>query len=298
MTSLPRIGSRSASAANSARFEIPNEQLQQFPQLQIPSATTPQLQTADNFETIGIASYQHIFSPNVLANLHGMVRDNSDDLNSNNGSWPIAAFLHNDFKEGYFNAAISIHHDRHEWKAGLESDNLFLHENFSDIITASPSGPNYPFDPGTPATFAFTGNRPDLEQSAYVQDLIHLGQWTVNAGLRWDHYQLVVNQNAVSPRISIARYFPAANLVVHASYDRVFQTPSFENILLASSPDVTVLNPNVFGCQSSLPTVTTSNSARPRVSSTSSASTRTISAVTSTTTPTTIKSSARPSAFP
>ncbi len=228
-----------------ARFEIPNEQLQQFPQLQIPSATTPQLQTAGNFETIGIASYQHIFSPNVLANLHGMVRDNSDDLNSNNGAWPIAAFLHNDFKEGYFNAAVSIHHGRHEWKAGMESDNLFLHENFSDIITASPSDPYYPFDPGTPATFAFTGNRPDLEQSAYIQDLIHLGQWTVNAGLRWDHYQLVVNQNAVSPRISVGRYFPAANLVVHASYDRVFQTPSFENILLASSPDVTVLNPNV-----------------------------------------------------
>ena len=32
---------------------------------------------------------------------------------------------------------------------------------------------------------------------------------------------------------------------MHAAYDRVFQTPSFENILLASSPDVVVLNPNV-----------------------------------------------------
>ncbi len=231
-----------------ARFEIPNEQLQQFPQLQGPPGTVPQLQTAGNFETMGIASYQHIFSPNVLANLRGMVRDNSDDLNSNTGAWPIAAFLHNDFKEGYFNADISIHHGRHEWKAGLESDSLFLHEHFSDIITANPNltiDPYYPFDPGTPATFAFIGSRPDLEQSAFVQDLIHLGQWTINAGLRCDHYQLVVNQNAVSPRFSVARYFPTANLIVHASYDRVFQTPSFENILLASSPDVTVLNPNV-----------------------------------------------------
>jgi hypothetical protein len=231
-----------------ARFEIPNEQLQEFPQLQGPPGTIPQLETAGNFETMGIASYQHIFSPNVLANLRGMVRDNSDDLNSNSGAWPIAAFLNNDFKEGYFNAAVSVHRGRHEWKAGLESDNLFLHENFSDIITANPNlliDPYYPFDAGTPAMFAFTGNRPDLEQSAYVQDLIHLGKWTVNAGLRWDHYQLLVNQNAVSPRLSAARYFPAANVVVHASYDRVFQTPSFENILLASSPDVTVLNPNV-----------------------------------------------------
>ncbi|MEY2396716.1 MAG: hypothetical protein QOF94_3061 [Acidobacteriaceae bacterium] len=228
-----------------SRYEIPNQQLQQFPQLQDPPGTVAQLQTAGNFETIGIASYQHIFSPNVLANIHGMVRDNSADLNSNNGAWPIAAFLHNDFKEGYVKAAISIHRGGHEWKAGIETDNLFLHENFSDVITASPSDPNYPFDPGTPTRFAFTGNRPDLEQSAFLQDLIRLGKWTVNAGFRWDHYQLIVNQNAVSPRLSVARYFPTANLIVHASYDRVFQTPSFENILLASSSSVISLNPSV-----------------------------------------------------
>jgi outer membrane receptor for Fe3+-dicitrate len=228
-----------------ARYEIPNNQFQQFPQLQDPHGTVPQLQTAGNFETIGIASYQHIFSSNVLANVHGMVRDNSADLNSNNGAWPIAAFQRNDFKEGYIKAAISIHHGRHEWKAGIESDNMFLRENFRDVITASPNDPNYPFTPGTPPSFAFTANRPDLEQSGFLQDLIHLGKWTVNAGLRWDHYQLIVNQNAVSPRLSAARYFPAANLIIHASYDRVFQTPSFENILLASSPTVNSLNPNV-----------------------------------------------------
>ncbi len=78
-----------------------------------------------------------------------------------------------------------------------------------------------------------------------MQDLIRLGKWTVSAGLRWDHYQLLVNQNAVSPRLGVARYFSSANLVLHASYDRAFQTPAFENILLASSPTVVSLNPNV-----------------------------------------------------
>jgi outer membrane receptor for Fe3+-dicitrate len=228
-----------------ARYEIPNEYLQQFPAGQDPPGSVAQLQTADNFETMGIASYQHIFSPNVLANVRGMVRDNSLDLNSNNGSWPIAAFQHNHFREGYFNGSVSIHHARQEWKAGIESDNLSLHENFSDIITVNPNDPNNPFDPGTPATFAFTGSRPDLEQAVYVQDLIKFGNWTVNAGLRWDHYQLLLNQNAVSPRFSLARYFRAANLIVYASYDRIFQTPSFENILLSSSSQVTSLDPSV-----------------------------------------------------
>jgi hypothetical protein len=214
-----------------ARYEIPNEQLQQ---------AAGQHQTGDNFETMGIVSYQHIFSSDAIGWLRGMVRDNSNDLFSNPLSTPVIAFQNNDFKEGYFTGSVAIHHGRHEWKAGVESDVLFLHENFRDVIT-DPTR----FDAGTPTTFAFTGSRPDLEQSAYVQDAVRLGKWTVNAGLRWDHYQLLVNQNALSPRLSIARYFPSLGLVLHVSYDRVFQTPSFENILLSSSPAVQSLNPNV-----------------------------------------------------
>jgi len=94
-------------------------------------------------------------------------------------------------------------------------------------------------------TFAFTGSRPDLEQSAYVQDLIRLGNWTVNVGLRWDHYQLLLNQNAVSPRVAMSRYFPTLGLNLHMSYDRIFQTPSFENILLSSSPAAESLDTSV-----------------------------------------------------
>ncbi len=79
-----------------------------------------------------------------------------------------------------------------------------------------------------------------------MQDLIHLGNWTINAGLRWDHYQLLLNKQAVQPRLSIARYFPSTGIVVHFSYDRVFQTPSFENILLSNSNAITALDPTEF----------------------------------------------------
>jgi hypothetical protein len=214
-----------------SRFQIPNEQVQQ---------ASGQRQDADNFETMGIASYQHVFSSNSLGSIRGMVRDDSNDLFSNPASTPVIAFLHNDLREGYVNGSISVHHGRQEWKAGVESDVMFLHENFHDSIT----NPDQ-FDDGTPLNFAFKGSRPDLEQSAYVQDLIRLGDWSVSAGLRWDRYQLLVNQNAVSPRLSVARFFPAAGLVIHVSYDRVFQTPSSENILLSSSSQVVSLNPNV-----------------------------------------------------
>jgi TonB-dependent Receptor Plug Domain len=223
-----------------ARYLIPNEQIQQtFCYADGQTSGPPcQIQNAGNFETMGIAFYEHTFSSNVVADFHGMVRDNSNDFNSNPLSNPILIFQHNWFREGYFRGNITINHGRHEIKAGVESDNMFLNENFSYII----SDPTQ-FDPATPLTFAFKANRPDLEQAAYVQDMIRLGNWTVSAGLRWDHYQLLLNNQAVDPRFSISRYFPSANLVLHFSYDRIFQTPSFENILLSSSTAATELNP-------------------------------------------------------
>ena len=136
-----------------------------------------------------------------------MVRDASNNFFSNAYSTPIIAFQHNWFSEGYFNGALSIHHGRQEWKVGVESDVMFLHENFSNVIT-DPSQ----FEPGTPPAFTFPGNqpslgqRPSLEQSAFVQDMVRWANWTLSAGLRWDHYQLLVNQNALRPPFRFALF--------------------------------------------------------------------------------------------
>src|ERR1700719_2995500 len=189
---------------------------------------------------MGILSYQHIFSPNVLGDLRLMVRDDSNTLTSNPFATPIIAFQDRGFREEYFKGSVSAHHGRHEWKAGVEADFIALRESFRDVITDASQ-----FGPGTPGSFRFASNGRDVEQSGFVQDFIRLGKWTASAGLRWDHYQLLVNQNAVSPRLGIARHVPAADLVLHASYDRVFQTPAFENLLLSSSAAVVALNPNV-----------------------------------------------------
>ncbi len=211
-----------------SRFEIPNEQLQE---------QAGQLQTGSNFETLGSVRFQRIFSEDSLGTLEGFVRNNANDLYSNNFSTPIIAFQKSYFNEGYFKGTYSKHYRNQEFKAGVESDNAFLHENFNYAITDPTQ-----FDPDTPPTLAFADNRPDLEQAAFVQDLIHLGRWTISGGLRWDHYQLILNENGISPRISIGYYIPSMKTVLHASYDRVFQTPSFENILISSSSQIDALS--------------------------------------------------------
>ena len=169
-----------------SRFEIPNELLQQ---------AAHQRQDRGNFETTGVLSYQHIFTPNVLGDLRFMARDDTNTLSSSASSTPIVAFQDRGFREEYLKASASVHHGIQEWKAGVEADFTHIHEQFSDVVSDFTR-----FEPGTPPAFQFLGRGRDLEQSAFVQDFIRLGKWTVSAGLRWDHYQLLVNQNALSPR--------------------------------------------------------------------------------------------------
>ena len=245
-----------------SRYDIPNELIQQ---------AAGQRQTADNIETMGIASYQHLFSANAMAQFFGMVRDNSNDFYSNPQSIPVYVGQHNDFRDGYVKGIYTHNHGRQEWKAGFESDNAFLHEDTCYVITSDEDddsgarpgshprprmGRAHPMNAGTDlrlcaaapvnddnAPFSFVDQRPDLEQAAFVQDLIRLNNWSISAGLRWDHYQLILNDWALEPRFSISRYFPSAQTVLHFSYDRVFQTPSFENILLSSSTQVESIDP-------------------------------------------------------
>ncbi|MGB6192122.1 MAG: TonB-dependent receptor [Terracidiphilus sp.] len=213
-----------------SRFLIPNEYVQQ---------TAGQIQNGDNFETMGIGSYQHILSPNSLIDLAAMLRENSNHLYSNVNPTPIAAFQNNHFGEAYFKGTWSLHHGIHDFKAGVDSDSRFLHEDFHYVITDPDQ-----FDDDTPQSLTFVAQRPNLEQSAFVEDMIHVAKWNINAGLRWDHYQLLLNQNAFSPRLSVARYLPSLRMVLHASYDRIFQPPSYENILISSSPEIDALSDN------------------------------------------------------
>jgi hypothetical protein len=211
-----------------SRFLIPNE---------LPQQQAGQRQNGDNFESLGTAKYQHILTAESLFTIAVMGRENDNDLYSNVNPTPIAAFQHNSFREAYFKATYALDRGAHDFKAGVESDNLFLHENFSYAITDPAQ-----FDPGTPPTLSFNEHRPDLEQSAFVEDNLHARGWTIDLGVRWDHYQLLLNRSAVSPRIAIGRYLLASRTVLHGSWDRIFQTPSFENILISSSAQTSALS--------------------------------------------------------
>ncbi len=207
-----------------ARFDVPNENLQQAAG-QRQDRTTP--------EVAGQFSWDHVFSANLLLNTRAYVEDLSANLWSNPLSTPVIAAQERGFRRSYWSEVLAGHHGHHEWKAGGDA----FYAPVTEALQYQITDPTY-FDPGTPQTFGFYDHRLDREQSLFAQDQVHWGNLTVSAGLRWDHYSLVVREHAFSPRLGVGYYFPKLGLTLHASYDRVFQTPATENLLLASSPQL------------------------------------------------------------
>lgn len=214
-----------------AGFEVPNELVQEI---------AGQRQDRANDETGGQVSYQHVFAPALLASLRTRIRDVSSTLRSNDLSTPIQPSQDRGFREGYLNGSIAGTFRGHDWKAGGDALFVNVREAFSFRLT-DPGA----FDESTPVQFTFKDRGDDREQSVYVQDTMRFGRLTVSAGIRWDHYRFLVADRAFSPRVGAAWYIPSANLVIRASYDRAFQTPAIENLLLASSPQLEVVNANV-----------------------------------------------------
>ena len=214
-----------------ARFLVPNENVQQ---------TAGQRQHRATLETLGTVAWQHIFSPQAMGELSGMVRDDTALLTSNQASTPIIASQNRGFREAYSKGSLTLDRGNNELKAGFEGDFTNLHEQFAYSITDPTQ-----FDPGTPAAFqAFEKGR-DREQALFVEDTSHWKDWNLAAGLRWDNYELLVHQSAFSPRLALSRHIKPGNVVAHISYDRVFQTPAIENLLISSSAAVTSLDPAV-----------------------------------------------------
>jgi hypothetical protein len=212
-------------------FLVPNELLQQV---------AGQRQSRENQETTGTAYYQRTMTTNLLLDVQGSVRDSSAQLSSNPLSMPIVVSQQRGFREGYIRTDLAGHHRRHDWKIGADAVFTPVHEALQYVITDATQ-----FDPGVQPAFSFSDRRWDREESAFVQDQIRLRSWNVSAGLRFDHYSFLVDESAWSPRVAVSRFFSSSDLLIHASYDRAFQTPAIENLLLASSPQLDSLSPQV-----------------------------------------------------
>ncbi len=215
-------------------YIVPNDLVQQN------QFIGPQRQDASSTENGGQVYFQHSISPTLFLTVSGGVRDSSFSLRSNLLSTPVIVEQNRGYTEGYVRGDIAGHHGHHDWKAGVDSFFTPVHEALAYHIT-DPSQ----FDPGTQINFHFHEQKWDVEPSFYVQDQMHYGNWNFSAGVRFDYYSFVVSKAAISPRLGVSYFIPSWNLLLHAAYDHIFQTPAMENLLLASSPELDSVSPEV-----------------------------------------------------
>jgi outer membrane receptor protein involved in Fe transport len=211
-----------------SEFLVPNEILQQ---------EAGQRQENTGREHTGQAAWTRILGRRSVFNARGMVQHLSAALESNPQSTPVIVQQDRSFTRGYANASLSLDAGRHQIKFGGDLVFTPVKEQLAYVVTDESAA-----DEETEADFAFADEQRNREQSLFVQDTLRAGRLTVSAGLRFDRYDFVVRDTALSPRLGIA-WAATRDLVVRASYDRVFQTPAVENLLLASSPLVERVSP-------------------------------------------------------
>ena len=209
-------------------FGVPNEIVQE---------TAGQRQDNSRSDEALHGAWTRVLGARSVLSTRGLVQHLAASLVSNAASTPVIVDQERSFTRGYINASLATDLGRHQLKFGGDLVVTPVREALGYQITDDDF-----VEKGTAETFHFFDERTSNEQSLYIQDTLRRGALTFSAGLRWDRYDFVVRENALSPRLGIA-WAPTADLVFRASYDRVFQTPAVENLLLASSPDIDEINP-------------------------------------------------------
>ena len=208
--------------SNRTGFLVPNDLVQQ---------DAGQRQDRRSAETAGQIHYQHTLSARALGSVRGMVRDLTSELWSNALSTPVYVEQDRGFREGAIIGDLTIEDERHTLKLGADLRVNDIREQFA---LAEPNElPELDLD--------FQDEQRSTEVGLFVQDHIRLGNFAANLGVRFDHYSLLVEDNAFSPRVALSYYIPQVDLQLFASYDRIFQPPPMENLLLSSSaPDLDI----------------------------------------------------------
>ena len=172
------------------------------------------------------------------------------ELFPSEGDTPISA--NQDRRHTRHGVLVNLTHAvgaEHVLKAGIDYQHVKPREVFSFFITdedaaedAGISKEALAFDRNNPFRFEDAASRDQF--SIYFQDTFSLfDRLTINAGLRFDHTEVLVNASALSPRLGAVYFIPQWSTTVRASYNRLFMPPQVENLLLSSSEEARALSP-------------------------------------------------------
>ncbi|MEZ5419366.1 MAG: TonB-dependent receptor [Vicinamibacterales bacterium] len=142
-------------------------------------------------------------------------------------------------------ASLSRAAGRHLLTAGGEAARLSLHEDFTFAVTDDDAGDL------SDSALAFTAGRPfrfsdrvaRWQWSAFAQDRFDAGPLALDLGLRYDRTALLVEASQWSPRLGAGLDLSGLAASMRLSFNRFFQPPQAEHLLLASSESARALSP-------------------------------------------------------
>lgn len=235
---------RSVITFGGSNFQVPNRLEQELAHQNL------RQRLRDNSQNL---TFTHIFSPNSVTQFSFFNRSSQARLTSNPTATPVVAFQDRTLRNYGGIGSLSLTRGSHNIKLGGQVTVTPLDESFSfyptqvfdDIVNEDGkvfANPVNSFNAARP--FQFAGQKTGRTLSAYFQDRFPLFKnFTLDAGIRYDNYKLLISEQALSPRIGVAYYIPSTQTTLHASYNRLFQPPPAENLLLASSREAAAISP-------------------------------------------------------
>jgi outer membrane cobalamin receptor len=174
-------------------------------------------------------------------------------LFSSPGDTPVTADQARHLSTLTFNTRYSRLWQGHRLRAGADWQRIPLSEDFSFGITSpafnEPKSPDFrptlvPYDLSRGgARFYFSSKATGNVYSGFAQDDIKWKRFTLGLGWRYDAYQFLVKGFQLQPRLGIAFHLKETGTVFRASYNRNYQTPPNENLLLSDSAQAAALAP-------------------------------------------------------
>ncbi|MGH9939746.1 MAG: TonB-dependent receptor [Blastocatellia bacterium] len=195
------------------------------------------------------ASWQRLFSDRTVGNFAVSHRRRQSRLFGSENDIPIFAEQDRAHTRTGFIASLTHQRSGHTIKTGVEASRIAPRESFTFYITDEEEAEKrevgdeaLEFDDDDP--FVFRDRRVRGQFSLYAQDQFSPARnLTLQVGLRYDHSSLLVSDQQFSPRLGAVYFIPKTKTALRASFNRLFQPPQVDNLLLSASEQARRLSP-------------------------------------------------------
>lgn len=227
-------------AANGSDFNVSNDLVQE-------SAGQRQKQKLrDNAQAF---TWQHVWTARTVTDFAYFRRAHESMLDSNQLAAPL--FAQQDRQHTRHGLLASATHERggHNLKAGVEFQRVSPREFFTFFVTDEDeaeareiSDQVIAFDEDHP--FFFRERAARNQYSAYVQNAFSpFKNLSLQLGVRYDHSHLLVSAQQFSPRLGGVYFISKSKTAIRASFNRLYQPPQVDNLLLSASEQARQLSP-------------------------------------------------------